>query len=417
MIKKDRQKKEETETAENQFPEEAELKECRYCQVMIPKTAKVCPNCRKRQKTNWAGVFLLLLLAAACGAGIYYYLVFYSRAEITASEEVIASVEPEENAESGQSAETISDLEGERAADAGMEAAGSQAAGDAEENRSSVGATEEKENGSSDETMRNEKSEEDEEAEQKPEMQGIGGTEGSKPAVEKGDEAEKNSEAGNEVEKKPEAGDVNGVEKESETGDRNGVEKEPETGNGNGVEKESKAEKESEAGDVFTFEREAEPGEKSEYEEESGTGIEDEIPNPEDGGSLIVTVETTELSDYSEEEFREICQRVDYKKLLRSQETYLNAAVMEELTVVEQVDGGLFDENIYYLCRKEDGQGITRYYIIRDDREEDDMPILAGDVIQVYGQLFGNCKLPGYLVKAQPVVPAVAMVYFDLLEE
>lgn len=399
MIKKDRQKKEEAETAENQFPEEAELKECRYCQVMIPKTAKVCPNCRKRQKTNWAGVFLLLLLAAACGAGIYYYLVFYSRAEITASEEVIASVEPEENAESGQSAETISDLEGERAADAGMEAAGSQAAGDAEENRSSVGATEEKENGSSDETMRNEKSEEDEEAEQKPEMQGIGGTEGSKPAVEKGDEAEKNSEAGNEVEKKPEAGDVNGVEKESEAGDRDGVEKEPETGNG------------------FASEREAEPGGKSEYEEESGTGIEDEIPNPEDEGSSIVTVETTEMSDYSEEEFREICQRVDYKKLLRSQETYLNAAVMEELTVVEQVDGGLFDENIYYLCRKEDGQGITRYYIIRDDREEDDMPILAGDVIRVYGQLFGSCKLPGYLVKAQPVVPAMTMVYFDLLEE
>lgn len=399
MIKKDRQKKEEAETAENQFPEEAELKECRYCQVMIPKTAKVCPNCRKRQKTNWAGVFLLLLLAAACGAGIYYYLVFYSRAEITASEEVIASVEPEENAGSGQSAETISDLEGERAAGAGMEAAGSQAAEDAEENKSSAGATEEKENGSSDETMRNEKSEEDEEAEQKPEMQGIAGTEGSKPAVEKGDEAEKNSEAGNEVEKEPEAEDANGVEKESEAGDRNGVEKEPETGN------------------VFASEREAEPGGKSEYEEESGTGIEDEIPNPEDEGSSIVTVETTEMSDYSEEEFREICQRVDYKKLLRSQETYLNAAVMEELTVVEQVDGGLFDENIYYLCRKEDGQGITRYYIIRDDREEDDMPILAGDVIRVYGQLFGSCKLPGYLVKAQPVVPAVTMVYFDLLEE
>ena len=399
MIKKDRQKKEEAETVENQFPEEAELKECRYCQVMIPKTAKVCPNCRKRQKTNWAGVFLLLLLAAACGAGIYYYLVFYSRAEITASEEVIASVEPEENAGSGQSAETISDLEGERAAGAGMEAAGSQAAGDAEENKSSAGATEEKENGSSDETMRNEKSEEDEEAEQKPEMQGIAGTEGSKPAVEKGDEAEKNSEAGNEVEKEPEAEDANGVEKESEAGDRNGVEKEPEAGN------------------VFASEREAEPGGKSEYEEESGTGIEDEIPNPEDEGSSIVTVETTEMSDYSEEEFREICQRVDYKKLLRSQETYLNAAVMEELTVVEQVDGGLFDENIYYLCRKEDGQGITRYYIIRDDREEDDMPILAGDVIRVYGQLFGSCKLPGYLVKAQPVVPAVTMVYFDLLEE
>ncbi len=84
---------------------------------------------------------------------------------------------------------------------------------------------------------------------------------------------------------------------------------------------------------------------------------------------------------------------------------------------IEQVDGGLFDENIYYLCKREDGQGITRYYIVRDDRTEDDTPILAGDVIQVYGQLFGSCKLPGYLVKTQPVVPALTIVYFDLLAE
>ena len=160
-------------------------------------------------------------------------------------------------------------------------------------------------------------------------------------------------------------------------------------------------------------------------QEASEDRMSEEVRAKENGRSEIQGFEGTEeerqekadMSDYTEEEFREICRRVDYKKLLRSQETYLNAAVTEELTVVEQVDGGLFDENIYYLCRREDGQGITRYYIIRDDREEDDMLILAGDVIQVYGQLFGSCKLPGDLVKEQPVVPAVTMVYFDLLDE
>ena len=160
-------------------------------------------------------------------------------------------------------------------------------------------------------------------------------------------------------------------------------------------------------------------------QEASEDRMSEEVRAKENGRSEIQGFEGTEeerqekadMSDYTEEEFREICRRVDYKKLLRSQETYLNAAVTEELTVVEQVDGGLFDENIYYLCRREDGQGITRYYIIRDDREEDDMLILAGDVIQVYGQLFGSSKIPGDLVKEQPVVPAVTMVYFDLLDE
>ena len=81
----------------------------------------------------------------------------------------------------------------------------------------------------------------------------------------------------------------------------------------------------------------AEAGDESDTEPENDTDLPDG------------TVKITDISMYTEEEFRDICERVDYKKLLRRQELYLDAAVTEEMTVMEQVDGGLFDENIYYL--------------------------------------------------------------------
>lgn len=128
-------------------------------------------------------------------------------------------------------------------------------------------------------------------------------------------------------------------------------------------------------------------------------------------------VEPIDVSSYTEEEFRNLCQKVSYKALLRLQDTYLYTGVTVEVTVLEQVDGGLFDDNIYYLCVGQDADGRDRYYIIRDDREEDAMLILEGDVLRIYGQLFGNCKVPADLVASQPVVPALSMSYYELLDE
>lgn len=126
--------------------------------------------------------------------------------------------------------------------------------------------------------------------------------------------------------------------------------------------------------------------------------------------------EPIDVSSYTEEEFRNLCQKVSYKALLRLQDIYLYTAVTVEVTVLKQVDGGLFDENIYYLCTAQE-DGIQRYYIVRDDRIEDDWLILEGDVLRIYGQLFGNCKVPAQLVPSQPTVPALAMSYYELLEE
>ena len=409
FIKKNGQKKEEADTTENkeyQFPEEAALKECRHCRMMIPKTAKICPNCKKRLKRNTAVLGLLICLIAVCGAGVYYYLKVYVP-EHTAVVEVMAeSAEETETAENRTNGETASN------------------AGEGQKEAGSSPKTEKADEAGGKDAAETEPAEEAGKADS-----GSGGTEGGSAGEGREGAGSGSAENGREA-----AGSGNAEE------DRKGVESDQESA-GNGSEEDSReAARSGSAGDGSTEDsREAVgSGSAKDDRETAGTPKKEAARNVEggdetvaenDGGMAeeamstagadteIVVLSASELSDYTEEEFREICRRIDYKKLLRSQETYLNGAVMEELTVIEQVDGGLFDENIYYLCKREDGQGITRYYIVRDDRTEDDTPILAGDVIQVYGQLFGSCKLPGYLVKTQPVVPALTIVYFDLLAE
>ena len=43
--------------------------------------------------------------------------------------------------------------------------------------------------------------------------------------------------------------------------------------------------------------------------------------------------------------------------------------------------------------------------------------ILEGDMLTVFGQLFGTCKIPADLIETRPVVPAVSMLYYDLTGE
>ncbi len=469
FIKKNGQKKEEADTTENkeyQFPEEAALKECRHCRMMIPKTAKICPNCKKRLKRNTVVLGLLICLIAVCGAGVYYYLKVYVP-EHTAVVEVMAeSAEETETAENRTNGETASNAgEGQKEAGSspktekadeagGKDAAETEPAEEAGKADSGSGGTEGGSAGEGREGAGSGSAENGREgagsvnaengregagsgsAEEDREGAGSGNAENGREAAGSGNAEDSREGAGSgSAENGREAAGSGNAEE-----DRKGVESDQESAGNGSAEDSREAARSGSAGDGSTEDSRKAVGSGSAKDDretagtpkkEAARNVEggDETVAENDGGMAeeamstagadteIVVLSASELSDYTEEEFREICRRIDYKKLLRSQETYLNGAVMEELTVIEQVDGGLFDENIYYLCKREDGQGITRYYIVRDDRPEDDTPILAGDVIQVYGQLFGSCKLPGYLVKTQPVVPALTIVYFDLLAE
>ena len=403
FIKKNGQKKAEAEPAEKQeysFPEDAELKACRYCQTMIPKTARICPNCRKRLKKNWLGIFLCICLLAACAAGACYYITVYSVTRpVSGSVEVV------------QSEEAVQDVAEERKPEEGIAEGNEQTAGSetVEENAAGTDGT------GTDAAVQ---------IENLPEIPAaLGGPADSE--TEKNDGLMADIETEEEAEKKAESGKDGELEKDSEPEKDGEAENGSEPEKDGGAESGSGLEKGNESGkdDKTMTERGAESEDAAEEKDRAGMmadgGVDDEADTESESGDNLAdgTVKITDMSEYTEEEFRDICKRVDYKKLLRRQELYLDTAVTEELTVMEQVDGGLFDENLYYLCKKEDEQGITRYYIIRDDRGEDAEPILEGDVLRVYGQLFGSCKLPGYLNRTQPVVPALTMAYYDLLEE
>ena len=168
---------------------------------------------------------------------------------------------------------------------------------------------------------------------------------------------------------------------------------------------------------VTTVAEEPKEADKKEVEDKTRVLDRDEV---EDTGENTDTEDETVIPedvDETEAAFRTECDRVAYKALLREQENYLDEAIMLETEVICQVDGGLFDENIYYLCMTEEKNGIERYYIVRDDRETDETFILDGDFLTIYGQLFGNCKVPVNLVETRPTVPAVSMLYCDLSEE
>ena len=424
FIKKNGQKKEEADTTENkeyQFPEEAALKECRHCRMMIPKTAKICPNCKKRLKRNTAVLGLLICLIAVCGAGVYYYLKVYVP-EHTAVVEVMAeSAEETEVAENRTNGETASNAgEGQKEAGSspktekadeagGKDAAETEPAEEAGKADSGSGGTE---GGNVEDGQGSVESGSAGEGRQDGESESVGNGSAEDGREAAGSRIAVDGREGAESERAGEESTEEGWEdvERGNTGDGSTEDSREAVGSGS-----AKDDRETAGTPKKEAARNVEGGDETVAENDGGMA--EEAMSTAGADTEIVVLSASELSDYTEEEFREICRRIDYKKLLRSQETYLNGAVMEELTVIEQVDGGLFDENIYYLCKREDGQGITRYYIVRDDRTEDDTPILAGDVIQVYGQLFGSCKLPGYLVKTQPVVPALTIVYFDLLAE
>lgn len=310
------------------FAPDAKLKECKHCRVMIPKKAKICPNCKMRVKMGWLKKLLLILFllviigAAVCGAGYYLYLYQHSSATPVTSTAVISGDDSGEDnsvkeSETEPTAESSADSESTDAADG-----------------QDIQAKEEKAAETQTDAVKAEAS--------------AKGTETAESAQSEVDETVM-----------PEAGKTDKADKEEQT----------------------QGEDNAEAGKE--------------------------------------TIEDKDAADQQEDEegFKESCEQIDYKAMLRQTEEYLDKPTTIEVTVVAQIDGGLFDDNIYYLCVSEDKKGIERYYIIRDDREENAMLILEGDVLCIYGTLFDQCRLPADVIGTRPTVPAISMKFCELLDE
>ena len=410
-IEMTQQEADEKNTAENRedsirreygFAPDVKLKECRFCCVMIPKKAKVCPNCRMSLKRHWFRNLVAAVFAVAVIGGGGYYL----SEHWGIMKDAVASVW---RAQNGSAVPIMSVT----TVDTAEMAAGAAAVEPAE-----VTSLSEAESGQTVDLV------------QTAESTGNQADHESKTA-----NAVNTANTGNQTEalagKAEQTAGTEGKEesetrKDTENTGRSEEQKDVEDKTEHSADEETAAENEAVSSAAQKAEKKGAEADDEAYTNGTADSRSKENTAKKDGGlteeeSANTEKQETAVSakdmDRQEQEYREECTTVSYKAMLRDTESCLDMALTMEVQVVCQVNGGLFDDNIYYLCKAEDGNNITRYYIVRDDREADDTLILEGDMLTVFGQLFGTCRMPADLIETRPVVPAVSMLYYDLTGE
>ena len=410
-IEMTQQEADEKNTAENRedsirreygFAPDVKLKECRFCCVMIPKKAKVCPNCRMSLKRHWFRNLVAAVFAVAVIGGGGYYL----SEHWGIMKDAVASVW---RAQNGSAVPVMSVT----TVDTAEMAAGAAAVEPAE-----VTSLSEAESGQTVDLV------------QTAESTGNQADHESKTA-----NAVNTANTGNQTEalagKAEQTAGTEGKEesetrKDTENTGRSEEQKDVEDKTEHSADEETSAENEAVSSAAQKAEKKGAEADDEAYTNGTADSRSKENTAKKDGGlteeeSANTEKQETAVSakdmDRQEQEYREECTTVSYKAMLRDTESCLDMALTMEVQVVCQVNGGLFDDNIYYLCKAEDGNNITRYYIVRDDREADDTLILEGDMLTVFGQLFGTCRMPADLIETRPVVPAVSMLYYDLTGE
>lgn len=400
---------------EYDFAPDVKLKECRFCRVMIPKKAKICPNCRMSLKRHWfRNVAAVIFAVAVIGAGGYYLsahwgimkdavasvwmaqdrsaLPVMSMTTDHTEMDKLAGSETTEAANMPETAEKTAQ-QTESKAGAGAETAEAAVKDGSGKNKSNTLSAAEKETEDRNDIV--EADAQDTESRNDTASAETGEAEDKAVTVAAGEEEIEN---GNEAA----SAEAKEIGRKSEAA----------------VMENEKAAAPVEA---KVTENETEMAEAGERENKSSTaavkaqGVTEKQTSTE-RGTEETHVDSGAMGS-QEIDFREDCIEVSYKSLLRDPETYLDEALMVEVQVVCQVNGGLFDDNTYYLCKTDDANNITRYYIVRDDRETDDTLILEGDILTVFGKMFGTCRIPADLIGTRPTVPAVSMLYYDLTGE
>ncbi len=377
---------------EYDFAPDVKLKECRFCRVMIPKKAKICPNCRMSLKRHWfRNVAAVVFAVAVIGAGGYYLSAHWG-----IMKDAVASVWMAQD----RSALPVMSMTTDHT------------------EMDKLAASETTEAANMPETA--------ERTAQQTESKAGAGVETAEAAVKDGS-GENKSNTLSAVEKETEdrndivEADAQDTESRNDTASAETGEAEDKAVTVAAGEEEIENGNEAAPAEAKVTENETEIAEDGERENKSSTAAVKAQGVTENQTSTERGTEETHVDSGAmgsqEIDFREDCIEVSYKSLLRDPETYLDEALMMEVQVVCQVNGGLFDDNTYYLCKTDDANNITRYYIVRDDRETDDTLILEGDILTVFGKMFGTCRIPADLIGTRPTVPAVSMLYYDLTGE
>ena len=268
---------------------------------MIPQKAKICPNCKLPQKGKFGRVLtiLLVVIIAAWAFGMVYLL---NSGDMDAR---FAHLFHRESVTAGAPVQTETTLEAAEEA--------------AKETVKETGTEDIKVPAETEDIL----------------SIPVSGEE----LLAKGEKAEDTAETD-----VKEDGTENDTSKETDAGS----DTDKESGAENDTDKDAVKKAIEETGSLLKPEESEDSASKSAVDKESETDIEDmadaENEGASDGMEMTRLVNT---GDYTEEEFRELCTKIGYKKLLREKEEYLGAALMLEVTGVSQVDGGLFDDNIY----------------------------------------------------------------------
>lgn len=130
--------------------------------------------------------------------------------------------------------------------------------------------------------------------------------------------------------------------------------------------------------------------------------------------------ETTVAETESEDEFKSSCQEIGYKKLLRTPDDYAGQRIVITAEVQQVIDGGLFDDSKYYRVQTDNndsGYFFDDEYFMYDGRVNDDMKILDGDVLKIYGEFTGLETMKRAVTGSKDEVPAIKAYYIELISE
>lgn len=130
--------------------------------------------------------------------------------------------------------------------------------------------------------------------------------------------------------------------------------------------------------------------------------------------------ETNVAETESEDEFKASCKDIGYKKLLRTPEDYIGQRIVLTAEVQQIIDGGMFDDRKYYRIETDnDGSGYyyDDEYCMYDMRVNDDMKILEGDVLKIYGEFAGLETMKRVITGSKDEVPTVNVYYIELVSE
>lgn len=142
--------------------------------------------------------------------------------------------------------------------------------------------------------------------------------------------------------------------------------------------------------------------------------------NTDNKESPETTIEETVGVAETPEEFKESCQEIGYKKILRNPEEYIGQRIVITAKVQQIMQGGLFDDSQYYRVLT-DNDGYEIYaddeYFMYDSRIGDDMKILKDDVLKIYAVFTGMEEVKRALTGTKEEVPAIKAYFVELISE